>query len=83
MAEMWWDSARETWDQFLERSKASADEYFAKQGIAEAQEVFGENRAELARLMTDWSGFVERNPNHLDKAKIVAFIAEARRLLAL
>jgi hypothetical protein len=82
MAETSWDSARETWDYFVERSRTAADEHFARQGIAEAREIFSEDRAELADLMTRWERFIESNPNHMDRAKIVAFVAEARRLLA-
>lgn len=82
MVERSWDSARETWDQFVHRNRAAADEHFARQGVAEAREIFGEDRAELADLMNRWSRFIESNPTHTDRAKIVAFVEEARRLLA-
>ena len=78
MAETSWDSTRETWDVFVQRSRPAAGEH----GVAEAREIFSEDRAELADLMTRWERFIESNPNHMDRAKIVAFVAEARRLLA-
>ena len=76
-----YEPTKETYEEFMARAKKAGDEYAAKDGVREANQIFAENREELRSLMAIWENNLRSKPAGMDRAKIAAFVAEAHRLL--